>query len=68
VTKRLVITTKSGVVKKTWSSGYDENYAGWWYVRYTCRLPKGTYRIIVTGEDLAGNSPSVVGKATLRVK
>jgi hypothetical protein len=68
VTKHLAITTKSGVVKKSWSWGYDKNSAGWWSVKYTCRLPKGTYRIVVTGEDPAGNSATVVGKATLKVK
>ncbi|MCX6362818.1 MAG: carboxypeptidase regulatory-like domain-containing protein [Actinobacteria bacterium] len=68
VKKHLVITTKSGVVKKNWSSAYGENFDGWWYMKYTCRLPRGSYLIVVTGEDLAGNSASVVGRGTLRVK
>jgi len=68
VTVHLAITTRSGVVKKRWSWNNIENYDGWWSVRYTCRLAKGTYRIVVTGEDLAGNSASVTGRATLKVK
>ncbi|MCX6363152.1 MAG: S8 family peptidase [Actinobacteria bacterium] len=68
VTTDVAVTTNSGVVKKSWSWGYGESYDGWWSTKYTCRLPKGAYRIIVTGEDLAGNSASVVGRATLTVK
>ena len=68
VTTRLAITTKSGVAKELWSWGYDENHNNWRRTTYTCRLPRGTYRIVVTGEDLAGNSASVVGRATLKVK
>ena len=64
VTTQLAITTKSGAVKKRWSWGYDTNSAGWWYMKYTCRLPRGTYRIVVTGKDLAGNAQRV-GRATL---
>lgn len=67
VTRRLVIQTKSGKIKMRWSSGYGESYNGWRSVKYRCRLPKGNYRIVVTGQDLAGNKASVVGKATLRV-
>ena len=68
VTTQLDITTRSGVVVMRRSWGYDESLDGWWSTKYTCRLPKGMYRIVVTGEDLAGNSASVVGRATLRVK
>jgi hypothetical protein len=70
VTTDLAITTKSGVVKKRWAWGYalSNGAAGWRSVKYTCPLAKGTYRIVVTGKDLAGNSASVVGKATLKVK
>jgi hypothetical protein len=68
VTMKLAITTKSGAVKKTWTQGYGENYSGWWYVNYKCTLNKGTYRLVVTGKDLAGNSASKVGRATLTVK
>lgn len=67
VTNVLTITTKSGHVKKRWSWGYGENFAGWWWTPYTCRLPRGTYYIRVYGKDLAGNAQSVVGKARLRV-
>ena len=55
------------IVKKHWSWGYGENYAGWWWISYACRLPRGTYYIRVYGKDLAGNHQSVVGKARLRV-
>ncbi|MCX6363154.1 MAG: lectin like domain-containing protein [Actinobacteria bacterium] len=68
VTKRLAVTTKSGVVKKSWLWGYAANHDGWWSIRYTCSLPEGAYRIVVTGEDLAGNDASVIGRATLSVK
>jgi hypothetical protein len=67
VTTVLAIQTKSGVVKKRFSWGYGENFAGWWWKSYTCRLPRGTYDIRVYGKDLAGNAQSVVGKARLRV-
>ncbi len=50
------------------ASDFGENYEGWWHPKYTCRLPKGTYRIVVSGEDLAGNRASVIGRATLKVK
>ena len=68
VTNRLVIQTKSGKLKMRWSTGYRESSNGWRYVKYSCRLPKGEYRIVVTGKDLAGNKASVVGRATLRVR
>ena len=68
VKMNLAITTKSGVVKKLWSLGWEVSLDHWWSVKYTCRLPKGSYRIVVTGEDLAGNRASVVGRATLTVK
>jgi hypothetical protein len=67
VTNMLTITTKSGHVKKRWSWGYGANYAGWWWLKYTCRLPRGTYYLRVYGKDLAGNHQSVPGKASLRV-
>jgi C1A family cysteine protease len=67
VTKHLAITTRSGRVLKRWSTGYDDNYDGWWWFKYTCRLARGTYSIVVTGEDLAGNHASRVGRATLTV-
>ena len=68
VTRRVAITTKSGAVMKRWTWGYGANKNGWWTVKFTCRLAKGVYRIVVTGEDLAGNSASVVGRGTLKVK
>ena len=68
VTTRVTITTKSGVVKKRLSWGYGKNTTAWWYTRYSCRLARGTYRIAVTGKDLAGNRQSVVGRATLTVR
>lgn len=68
VTMQVVISTRSGGVKKSWTRGYGENYDGWWFVNYKCKLPRGTYRILVTGKDLAANSASKVGRATLAVK
>ncbi|MEI6725913.1 MAG: IPT/TIG domain-containing protein [Actinomycetes bacterium] len=68
VMKQLVIATPSGVVKQKWTWGYRESYDGWWSVPYTCRLTRGSYEILVTGKDLAGNSASKVGRATLTVK
>ena len=70
VTQSLVITKKSGSVKRHWSWGYDKVLAKgyWWTVKYKCTLAKGTYLIRVYGKDLAGNAQSVVGKAYLHVK
>jgi subtilisin family serine protease len=67
VTTDLRVTKRSGrtVMHRAW--GYDRNYAGWWWVKYRCRLRPGTYRIVVRGTDLAGNVASVVGRARLRV-
>ena len=61
------IVTRSGAVKKTWSSdGFDENYDGWGWVAYRLTLPKGTYGIVVKGMDMAGNEDKAIG--TLKVK
>jgi len=68
VAQHVAIETKSGAVKKSWSWIDVENIAGWWATKYTCRLPKGAYRIVVTGGDLSGNKQSRVGRATLTVK
>lgn len=66
----LRIKTARGATKKTFKWGYDDvRPAGkWWYVNYRCTLKKGTYRIFVTGKDLAGNNQSKVGKAKLVVR
>jgi len=68
VTTVVKITTRSGAVKKKWSWGYDTNSATWYYTKYPCRLAKGTYKIVVTGKDSAGNPQSRIGRATLTVK
>jgi hypothetical protein len=68
VTMQLVVATRSGAVKQKWARGYGENFAGWWLVSYKCKLPRGTYSIQASGKDLAGNSASKVGRATLTVK
>ena len=61
------IVTRSGAVKKTWSSdGFDENYDGWGWVAYRLTLPKGTHGIVVKGMDMAGNEDKAIG--TLKVK
>jgi len=68
VTKHLVVKTRSGRIKVRFSTDYAENYDGWWRVTgWKCRLAKGVYRIVVTGEDHAGNKASVVGGAKLTV-
>jgi C1A family cysteine protease len=68
VTKQVVVATRSGKVKKRFSTGYADNYDGWWVVKnWRCRLPRGTYQIIVTGKDLVGNEASVIGRARLKV-
>ncbi len=68
VTTELVISTRSGIVEKSWSWGYGESSNGWRFVRYRCTLPWGSYRIRASGRDLAGNSAGKVGRATLTVK
>jgi hypothetical protein len=68
VTSQVAIKTLTGAVKKSWSWDYDENYDGWWTVKYKCTLPVGVYQIVVTGEDLAGNPASKVGRALLTVR
>jgi hypothetical protein len=66
----LRIKTARGKTVKTFTWGYDDvRPAGkWWYTNYRCTLKKGTYRIFVTGKDLAGNNQSKVGKAKLVVR
>ena len=68
VTKKIVISTAAGSEQKKWSWGYDENYDGWWFVTYKCTLKPGTYRMVASGKDLAGNRASRLGKATLTVR
>ena len=69
-TCRLRITTRSGATKKSWAWGYDKvrSPGSWWYVNYRCKLRAGSYFIVVTGQDLAGNAASVTGRARLIVK
>ncbi len=68
VTNVLTISTPSGVVKKQWSWNYGENFSGYWWTKYRCRLARGIYILSVYGKDLAGNAQSVVGRGYLRVK
>jgi hypothetical protein len=68
VTMHVAIATKSGVVKQRWSWGSVKSVDRWRLRKYTCWLPRGTYSVVVTGEDLAGNHASKVGRATLKVK
>jgi len=35
---------------------------------FVCRLPKGTYRYVVTARDSAGNLQSITGSARLTVR
>jgi len=70
VTSRLTLTSKAGTVVKDWSWGYRTPPAGasLWTKRFRCTLPKGTYKIAVAGADLAGNTQSAGGSATVRVR
>lgn len=66
-TTELRITTLSGSVKKKFSWGLRTDNV-WRSQAWRCTLPRGTYRILVSGRDTAGNTASHVGSATLRVK
>ena len=68
VTNVLTISTPSGVIKKRWSWNYGQNFSGYWWTKYRCRLAKGVYILSAYGKDLAGNAQSVVGSAYLRVR
>lgn len=68
VTRVLTIETRSGAVKKRWSWGYGTNSSSWRYLSYRCTLAKGSYRIMISGKDLAGNPQSVSGKGWLYVR
>jgi hypothetical protein len=67
VTRTIRIATTAGVVKKSWS-GVTRSSDAWQSFRFRCDLRKGTYRIVVTAEDLLGHPASVVGRATLTVR
>ena len=69
VTCTVVITGTSGAVQKRWSWGYAKvtPKGSWWSTAYNCTLAKGTYSIRVYGNDLAGNTQTVLGKASLSV-
>jgi len=57
----------SGTTKKRF---HEEAMTGYWwkYLWNRCTLPRGTYSIVVTGKDEAGNQQAIVGYATLRVR
>jgi hypothetical protein len=40
----------------------------WFYPRFYCTLPRGTYGYSVYATDAAGNTQSAVGSNTLTVK
>jgi subtilisin family serine protease len=63
----LRILTRDGKVKKTFRWGL-RTVNVWRFTAWRCPLPRGTYGIVVTGRDLAGNPQSVSGSATLRVQ
>ena len=65
---RFAIMTKSGGVKKSWSRRYYNNLNDWRWTKYACRLRRGTYRIAVTGRDLAGNHAAAPVQARLVVR
>ena len=70
VTCTLKIKTLRGATKTVYKWGYDQVRAPgeWWYINPRCKLARGTYWMIVTGKDLAGNGASVTGRAKLIVK
>jgi hypothetical protein len=68
VTRVITIATRSGTVKKRWSWSYGNNTTSWRSFSYRCTLPRGSYRIVVSGKDLAGNAQSVLGRAWLHVR
>jgi hypothetical protein len=67
VTRSISVSTTSGVVKKKWT-GVTKSSAAWQSFRFRCDLKKGSYRLTVRAEDLAGHPASVVGRATLTVR
>jgi len=62
------VRTTSGVTKQTFGSNGWRRADYWRSRTFRCWLRRGTYRIYVYGSDLAGNSQSVVGRATLTVR
>ena len=62
------IKTSTGVTKKTFGSNGWRLANYWRSWKSSCWLKRGTYRICVYGSDLAGNTQSVVGRATLTVR
>jgi len=62
------IRTTTGAIRKAVTSTRWQNANHWRTRSFTCSMKRGTYRIVVTGQDLAGNRQSVVGRATLTVK
>jgi M6 family metalloprotease-like protein len=70
VTCTLKIKTRGGATKKSWVWSWDDVRppGKWWYINYRCKLKRGTYFIVVTGKDLAGNRASVTGRAKLIVR
>jgi len=64
----LTIKTKSGATKKKFVDNFQKVSSSprWWL--YRCRLRKGTYRITVSCEDLAGNINAQGRGAWLHVK
>jgi hypothetical protein len=63
----LTVTTRSGRVLKTFVRRLVPVNARS-SVAFTCRLPKGTYRYVVTARDTAGNPQAVAGTARLTVR
>ena len=67
VSTTVSIRTASGAVKLKLATGALQMAGVWKAWAFRCHLAHGTYDIVVRGEDLAGNSESVVGRGTLRV-
>jgi hypothetical protein len=67
VARSITITTPGGTVKKRWV-GVTHSSTAWQSFRFRCDLGKGSYRIVVDAQDLAGHPARVVGRASLTVR
>lgn len=67
VTTTLYIATRAGSVRQRLRWEDHGSADGWWRTGFTCRLPRGAYRMWVTSVDFSGNQ-STSAEATLRVR
>ena len=65
------IERRSGHVLKTLVSRSGDWGGGsipYYWLRFTCKLKPGLYRVVVQAKDFAGNSQVTIGRSWLRVK